>query len=191
MNGKKSEKKTIIALAAVLLLMAVSFAIFTTTLYIGGNGTSSTSSVTVNTTSWSVHYVNTSLNETSTIKATTKTLTDTDYSFNVQLNEPGDVYDATWNVTNDGNFDAVLNQINMSTLDAAQKKYLSYTITYDGVTYSESNTSLALDLAVGATKAIALHLEYLMPTDSADLPTTSQTISVSGNFVYNQKTTTP
>lgn len=187
MNGKKSEKKTIIALAAVLLLMAVSFAIFTTTLYIGGNAANG-ASVTVNSTSWSVHYVNTSLNETSTIKATTKTLTDTDYSFNVQLNQPGDVYDATWNVTNDGNFAAVLNEINMSTLDAAQKKYLSYTITYDGTTYSASNTSLALDLAVGATKTISLHLEYLMPSASADLPTTSQTITVSGNFVYNQKT---
>lgn len=186
MNGKKSEKKTIIALAAVLLLMAVSFAVFTTTLYIGGNGANSTASVTVNTTSWSVRYDNTTLNEVPS--ATSSTLTDTDYTFTVQLDEPGDKFTATWDVVNDGNFDAVLNEINMSTLTAAQQLYLDYSITYKGTKYTSSNTGLALDLEVGDSETITLELEYKMPENANELPTTPQTISVSGNFVYNQKT---
>ena len=103
MNGKKNEKRTIVALVAVLLFMAVGFAAFSTTLFIGGSSADG-STVTVKRANWSVHYVSdpTSLNESSTIKATTKTLTNTDYSFTVQLNKVGDVYDASWTVKNDG-----------------------------------------------------------------------------------------
>ena len=66
--------------------------------------------------------------------------------------------------------------------------YLDYSITYHGVKYTSSNTSLAVDLDVGDTETITLELEYKMPANANELPTTSQTISVSGNFVYNQKT---
>ena len=190
MNGKKNEKRTIVALVAVLLFMAVGFAAFSTTLFIGGSSADG-STVTVKGANWSVHYVSdpTSLNESSTIKATTKTLTNTDYSFTVQLNKVGDVYDASWTVKNDGTIDAVLKQINMSTLTTAQQEYLTYTITYDGTTYSASNTSLNLPLAVNGEKTIAIHLEYKEPqtggnADPSKLPSTDTPITVSGNFVY-------
>ena len=191
MKSKRKDRKVIGILVVALLFMAVGFATYTSTLYIGGeNGTGSTA--TIKKSKWSVHYVTSSLDETgkniADAKVTTHTLGEDDFTFAVELSKPGDKYVAKWNVTNDGTYDAVLNAINMSTLTAAQQKYLKYTISYDGTEYTASNTSLALDLAVGGTKEIVLTLEYLKPDSSDDLPKTDDdVVTVSGSFVYNEK----
>jgi hypothetical protein len=56
-------------------------------------------------------------------------------TYTVTLNEPGDFYEFTINVVNDGTIDAVLSSINLTELTAAQQKYITHVVTYNGTDY--------------------------------------------------------
>ena len=100
--------------------------------------------------------------------------------------KPGDFYETTISAKNYGTFNATMKAITMSTLTAAQQKYLTYTVTYDGTTYSASQSGLSSALATNAAKDVKIRLEYLQPTDSADLPQTDVDVTISGRLDYEQ-----
>jgi len=164
---KNTQTLVIAVLAFAILFMSVGFAAYSSKLNINGTAT-------VKASKWSVHYVTNSYSEsTGSNQATSHSITNTDFTFAVTLDKPGDFYEATVNVINDGTFDAKLTALTMSTLDAAQAKYLTYTVTYDGTSYTASQTGLTnlLPYATGSnTKAVKVRLEYVQPENSADLP---------------------
>ena len=168
MEKKKNTQIIVIAvLSFALLFMSAGFAAFATTLNINGTAT-------VKTNKWSVHYVTTSYAETANSKAASAhNVTDTDFTFTVTLTKPKDFYEATVNVINDGTFNANLTSITMSTLTAAQQKYLTYKVYYDGHEFTANQTGLSYSLpfADGSnTKPVKVRLDYVQPENSADLP---------------------
>jgi len=181
---KKTNKKAkgiVLLLILAVALMTIGFAAYSQNLTINAG------TVNVSKSSWDIRYVTTSLAEAG-VTATTKSLTDTNFSFTVTLAKPGDYYEATFDAKNFGTIDAKLDQIEMSTLTAAQQKYLSYTVTYDGTAYTETTTTgLNIALDANASKTVKVRVEYLQPENSADLPSTDQEVTVSGTLKYLQK----
>ena len=184
MQKQKNYQLAIIAvLAFAVLFMSVGFAAYAQTLNIQGT-------TTVAGNKWSVHFDTSTyqLGEGS-VAETSKSISDTTVEYTASLAKPGDYYLFSIDVVNDGTFDAVLNKITMSTLDASQAKYLSYVVTYDGTPYSASADSLNLSLPTtsGANrKNVKVKVTYNQPASAADLPATAVNVTLSASLDYAQ-----
>ena len=189
---KKRNSQTIIneILAVAVLFMSVGFAAFAQTLNIQGN-------VTVEPTKWSVHWDTTSYSQTtgsvpvlngSLTTGTTPTLTNTDVTFGARLTKPGDFAEFSIDAINDGDFDAKLTSITLSPLTTAQSKYLTYTVTYNGVEYSATTTGLNISLPATGTNTVTVkvRVEYITPGQASELPTEAANITLSASFDYEQ-----
>ena len=184
MEKKKNTQILVIAvLSFAILFMSVGFATYASTLNINGTAT-------VRANKWSVHYDNNSYEEkTGSKAATSHNVTNTDFTFAVTLEKPGDFYEAEVTVINDGTFDATLTALTMSTLTAAQQKYLRYTVTYDGTDYTASATGLSNSLPFAAntnTKVVKVKVEYFQPEASADLPQENVDVTLTASLDYSQ-----
>ncbi len=183
MNTKEKNVKGILLLLVIaVLIMSVGFALYSQSLTINGT-------VTVKATKWDIHYDSTTYTETSGSQAAaTHTFSsgDTDFAFTVTLNKPGDFYEASFDAKNYGTFNANMGAITMSTLTAAQAKYLTYTITYDGTTYSANQSGITSALAAGANKVVKVRVEYIQPASAADLPSADVNVTVTGRLDYTQ-----
>ena len=177
-NKKKKEIGVLLLLIVAVILMTVGFALYTATLNINGT-------VTVKGSPWNVHWEeNNIVPTTGSVTATNPSITKTDFSFTVTLEKPGDFYEATIQAYNEGTMDALLKTLTMSTLTTEQAKYLSYTVTYNGTAYNATSNITGVTLAAGAKHPVKVRVEYLEPTSSNDLPTTDQTVTVTGSLDY-------
>ena len=184
MEKKKNTQLIVIAvLSFAILFMTIGFATYAATLDIEGTATAKANT-------WSVHYVTNSYQETTgSVAASAHNLTNTDFTFTVTLNKPGDFYEATVNVINDGSFNAVLSALTMSTLTTAQSKYLTYTVYYDGTAYTASNDSLSASLPYTSgsnTKAVKVRVQYVQPENSSDLPSSDAEVTLTASLDYDQ-----
>lgn len=183
MEKKKNTQILIIAVLSVaILFMSVGYATFASRLNVTGN-------VTVKANRWSVHYDTTTYGEAqNSVTASAHNLTSTDLTFTVTLTKPGDFYEATANVINDGTFNAALTSITMSSLTAAQQKYLVYKVYFDGHEFTGNQSGLSYSLPYTAnsnSKVVKVRLEYIQPENSSELPTTDDdtvTLTASLNF---------
>ena len=192
MEKKRNSQTIIIAVLAVaVLFMSVGFALFAQTLNIQGN-------VQVEPAKWSVRWDSGSYQKSTgsvdildgNLTANSgPTLTNTDVTFGAKLTKPGDFAEFTINAINDGTFDAQLTAITLTSLTAAQAKYLEYTVTYNGVEYDASATGLSIDLPATGTNTVTVkvNVKYVQPENAAELPATQQTVSLSASFDYSQK----
>ena len=181
MNKEKGLQTLIIAVLAIaILIMSVGFAAYSQTLNINGTAT-------VKSANWKVHFVDTTYAEsTGSVQATSKTITDTDVTYTVTLTKPGDFYEFSINVENAGTINAKLQSITMSALTAAQAKYLTYKLTYDGTDYTATTTGLSNALNASASKTVKVRLDYVQPEQSEDLPATDATVTLTASLDYVQ-----
>ena len=141
---------------------------------------------------WSVHYVTTgtgSYQESAgSVAASAHNVTNTDFTFTVDLDKPGDYYEATVDVINAGTLNAALTSITMSTLTSQQQKYLSYKVYFDGheFTASQSNLSYSLPATTGNTKTVKVRAEYIAPEHSSDLPGTNDPVTLTASLGFEQ-----
>lgn len=163
----KNKVVIIISLFVTILFMAVGFSVLETSLLI--NGTSAVKSST-----WNVHFSNLNLGdkvgEASEITAPALSSTNlTSISdFSVSLRKIDDSISYTFDVVNDGNYNAKISSINISTPtcsgtgtnasnDATNVcKYLTYTLAYNDGTLVKKNDTLE----TGQTKKMKLTLHY-------------------------------
>ena len=179
MKKQNKKERGIIALLLVCaVFMTVGFANYVATLNIEGD-------VTVKTNKWEIAYDTATYVETENSAKASKTIDATKFDFTVELEKPGDFYEATVNVKNGGTFAAELNKITMSTLTAEQQKYLTYTVTYGGTTYSATTADLKVALAAGKYETVIVRVEYVAPTNSAVLPQSDTTVTVTGKLDYS------
>ena len=187
MEKRKNGQIAVIAVLAIaIVFMSVGFAVYASTLSINGTAT-------VKANKWSVHFNDTTYAETAgSVAATTHSINNTTATYTVTLSKPGDFYEFSVNVVNDGSFNAVLKALTMSTLTTAQAKYLTYTVTYDGTAYTESQSGLSLSLPSTAgsnTKVVKVRVAYVQPESSTDLPTESDaTVTLTASLDYEQTT---
>ena len=186
----------VIALFGITIVaMSIGFAMYSTTLTIGG-GNSNTANATFTPTAWSVHYDTTSYQANSTTgytAPTTHNVANTDIQFAINLAEPGDKSEFTVNVVNDGDFDAYLNNVVMSdpNLD-----FVYWKITYDGTVYEQTTNGingkvLPYDKTNNANvKQMTVYVEYKMPETTDGLPTDSNgTVNFTASLVFDQSDT--
>lgn len=200
MEKKRNSQTIIIAVLAVaILFMSVGFAAFATTLNITGK-------VQVEKASWDIHWdtnsfaktadsvdilgtATTGTGEEETITAGSQpSLSGTDIAFGAILAKPGDKAEFTVNAINEGTFNAELQSITMSTLTAAEQKYLTYEITVDGQTYTSNANGLHVSLPAKGTTPVTVKVtvKYVQPTASADLPATKHFVNLTAGFTFNQ-----
>lgn len=176
---------TVIAVAAVLMIGMV-YAAFTQNLSING-------SATVQKTSWDIKFENlqTAVKTGTASEVTAPTLTATkvgDYA--VTFKTPGDSISYTFDVTNDGSFDAEINSITIPTPTCSSSSsdtdasnvcsYLTYTLKYaDGDAAAGNTVATGDELDSGVTRTMVLTLTYSSDVTADKLPTSGD-VTISG-----------
>lgn len=193
MNDKNAKVVMVGAIIAMIVIVGVGFALFSENLSINGSGK-------VTASSWKVKFTNLS-SATLVGKAqevVTPTISDEDThigDYSVTFTNPGDSISYTFDVKNEGTFDAKVSSIVVNTpsctgtganatTDAANVcKNLTYTLTYaDGSAIAAEDT-----LAAGATKSMKLVLTYSTSITASELPTNDVQISnLDATIVYSQ-----
>ena len=180
--NKQKNVKFIVLITLVLMLMSVGYASLNTNLKIIGTAH-------IAKTVWSVHFSNIvpSSNNNVVQVATAPTAsgnTTAELNWAVSLDTPGQVYQFTVDVVNDGTLDAMIEtaaeDLLTEGLTTAQKKYLNCTITYINGTEIEQNDRLA----AGETKTLKIRLEVKPDATAEDLPQSAETISLSYDINY-------
>ena len=193
MNNNTKYIKLGIALVAFLLCGTIAFASFTQQLDIQGKAT-------VNKSSWSIKFANLqSVVKTGTateVTAPTINTNDTRISeYDVTLTTPGDSVSYTFDVVNEGTFNAKISSItiptplctgNGATATTDENNVcdnLTYTLTY------ANGTPVAVDdtLNAGETKSLKLTLSYSASVAAAALPKDDVSISnLAISIIYAQ-----
>ena len=131
---------------------------------------------------WDIHLANPVVNSESTTTEV-PVISGNTLTFNTTLNLPGDFYEFTVDVVNNGDIDAMIDSVTKNPeLTSEQAKYLSYDITYQN---GESITSKQL-LAKKKTMPIKIRIEYRSDVVSSELPTTNSSLSLSLTLNYVQ-----
>ena len=196
MNINKNKKILLISSIslAVIIVLGIVYAAFTQQLNIAGSATGRSSK-------WDIHFENlsnVSLNGTAKeLTAPTINTNSTQISnYSVSLTSPGDYVEYTFDVVNDGDYDATLTNLsktapscagtgdNASTDASNVCGKLTYTLTYsDGTTVSQNDT-----LASKETKTMKLKLLYQEFNDDSLLPKMDVTITGLGiTLTYTQQ----
>ena len=181
---RKNKKIDYLLLLLLLVVgLSVGYALLQTTLTING-----TSKIKGNT--WDIHFANLQVTEgsvsigTGDVAAAIQS-TNTDVTYTVTLNEPGDFYEFTVDAVNAGTIDGMIESVTsklnnqpITTLPA----YLNYSVTYsDGVAISSNQY-----LKAGDSEKYKVRIEFKKDISSTDLPTTVQTLTLNFGVVYIQ-----
>ena len=178
---KEKGRKGFAALFLLLLLLAVTigYSILSDTLNI--NGTSRIRNAT-----WKVHFTNVSAGATGSVAPVSAPAISADelsVNYEVNLDKPGDFYQFTATVTNDGSVDAKLSAAPvLSGVSTAQDVYLNHTFTHsDGSVVSAGET-----LAAGESVTYIVRLEFDNTISNDQLPTAEQNLSLNVRMDWEQ-----
>ena len=169
------KNKKFLFIFFLIMVISIGFSILSSGLTITGNST-----IARNT--WDVHVENVQITSGS-VTATTPTISnnDTQVTYNVVLNMPGDFYEFTVDAVNEGTIDAMIQTFSNTGLTTEQEKYLSYSIKYaNGVDVANKHL-----LAHGSSATYRVRVSYRDDLDATDLPDSDQTISLT--FINHMK----
>ena len=176
MKNNKQDLYIFIIMIA-LIGLTIGYAALSSTLNINGK-----SSISKNT--WDVYFDNVVVKGGSVEEVKIPTITDkTTVDFEVALNLPGDFYEFTVDVVNNGSIDAMIESIEKTPiLTEAQAKYLSYTINY------ENGEQIATKQLVKKKESVRLKVKVELRTDIApsDLPEIGDVLYLSFTTNYVQ-----
>ncbi len=175
---KYSNKKYIVVAVFLLLTISLGYAALSTTLTI--NGTANISS-----NSWLVYFTNVEVKAgsvTATAVPTTSGTSTTSLTWEVSMDTPGQFYEYTVDIKNDGTIDAMLGSLSNTSLTTNQAKYLNYTVTYsDGVEIEQYDR-----LNAGETEKLKVRVELKKDLNPEDLPGEGATINLTYTSNYVQ-----
>ena len=168
----------IILIISVILVftLTIVYAALSTTLNINGNAEISAAS-------WDIYLDNVQLNSQSATTTVPTISNKTTASFSTVLSKPGDFYEFTIDVLNDGYIDAVIDKIiKIPELTTEQAKYIKYEISYD------TGEGIATKQLLPKSSYIRLkvRVEYRKDILASDLPQTSTILDLSFSIVYMQ-----
>ena len=180
MNKKKKKTLTIYVLGALVVMLGIAYAILNSDLNIAGDAA-------IKSANWDVHFDNVVVNEgsvdaeTPEIKNSEKNLVE----YNVTLNNPGDYFEFTVDVVNDGTIDAMLSDIS-SRLNGSEMgdlpAYLDYYISYgDKVDFDYNHL-----LKAGDVDTYLVHIGYNKDIGVGEIPPEAQTLNLSFSTTYVQ-----
>ena len=174
---RKNKSIYIVLIVVALIGITIGYAAISRTLNITGN-----SEVKQNT--WDLHFENVKITNGS-VEADAPTIDNTNLvvNFNFFLNLPGDFYEFTVEVHNDGSIDAMIDSITKTPiLTAAQQKYMNYIIEY------QNGEQIASKQLVKSNEFVRfkVRVEYRSDVQEADMPTTNETLNLGFAVNYVQ-----
>ena len=181
---RNKKKNTRLALLCLLLLIGIGFAALAARLKING-------SLDVTRTEWDVHFENVEITQgsvTATTAPTSDDTTTTEMTYAVNFTKPGDFYEFTVDIANDGSLDAMVELVSNSTYESDGETpktlpdYLTSTVTYsDGMEILPNQL-----LAHNTSEKIKVRVEYKKEIEPSDLPSSADTIIFKFKGDYKQ-----
>ena len=163
---KYNYKRTFFGMFLFLLFISfgVGYAYLTTSLSI--DGTSNVSSA-----RWNIHFANIDINEDSVTPTTGATITNpTTINFSLVLSEPGDFYEFTVDIVNEGTLNARISDFSfLPELTAEQQEYYEYIVKYA----SGSDIAVGDGLKAGTSEKIIVFLKQRTNENNVFKVTTS------------------
>ena len=175
---KNTNHKFIVIAVILLLTISIGYAALSTTLTINGTANIASSS-------WLVYFTNVEIKAgsvTATAVPTTSGTSTTTLTWEVSMDTPGQFYEYTVDVKNDGSIDAMIGSLSNTSLTTNQEKYLNYTVTYsDGVEIEQYDR-----LNAGETEKLKVRVEFKTDLNPEDLPGEGATINLTYTSNYVQ-----
>ena len=185
MNNKRinfnlKDRKVLYGILGIALIsiftLTIAYAALNAVLTISG-------SAQVSSADWNVHFDNVKVTNGSVNGETPRITSPTTATFSTTLSMPGNFYEFTIDVVNDGTIDAMIENITKTpTLSTEQAKYLKYEITY------QNNQPITTKQLVekGSFVRLKVRLEYRSDITSSDLPLSTETLNLGLKLDYTQ-----
>ena len=141
----------ILTLSILIMIFTIGYAFLNTSININGTGY-------IDKAEWSVYFDSINVKTGSVTPTTAPSITDdTNITFGALLDNPGDFYEFTVNIVNDGTIPAMIDGYTITpTLTAEQANYFDF-----GVTYSDGAALASKQLlAAGATETLRVYFMY-------------------------------
>ena len=182
MNNKKKKMSLMIVLLLITFL-EIGYAAIVSNLEIKGYSQ-------IKSSSFDVHFENMIIKSGSVEAITNATIESTNRTridYSVIFEKPGDFYEFTVDVVNDGSLDAmvetVTSKMNNTIIDNNLPNYLEYNVTYeDGIAIANNHM-----LNAGKIETYKVRVAYSTNINPDDLPTTASTLNFSFGVNYIQK----
>ena len=117
---------------------------------------------------WDIHLANPKVTNGSATTVVPSITSGKTLSFSTTLNIPGDFYEFTVDVVNNGSIDAMIDKVTKTPeLTSEQAKYLKYEVSYA----NGESISSKQNIASGVTMPIKVRVEYRKDLIASDLPT--------------------
>lgn len=165
---------------AALILVSIAYAALAINLGININGIKPMDDL-----SWNIHFDNIKVKEGSIKPIVGATIDETKTGINyvINLKQPGDYYEFTVDIENEGSMDAKIYDIISDELTATQKRYLEYKISYiDGTVPKKDEV-----LNDKTTKKLLVQIKFKDDITAADLPKDYQDLNLSYQIIYVEK----
>ena len=179
MRIKESSKKTLYLVLGLLLLsicsLTIVYAALSAVLRISGNSE-------VVASSWDIHLANPEV-KSGSVHNNLPIINGNSLSFNTTLSLPGDFYEFTVDVVNDGSIDAMIDSVSITPeLTTEQAKYIRYEVSYqNGESINTKQT-----LSKGTSTPIKVRVEYRKDISASDLPSNETNLSIKVTLNYVQ-----
>ena len=184
---RRKTKSKILLLIVLLMGIGVGYALLTQSFNIIG-------STTVAQSTWDIHFDNIQVKSgsvslpTGDSAATIDSNDDTLVNYTITLSKPGDYYEFTVDVVNEGTVDGmvgdVISKLNGTSISGTNPipAYLDYSVTYDDTVEIVSQHLLK----AGSSETFKVRVEFKRNIDNTELPSTEQTNSFSFGVTYVQ-----
>ena len=173
------NRKALYMILGILLVSTLSLTIVYAALSVTLNITGSAD---ISAASWDVHLDNVKVTSGS-VSGIEPTITGgTTATFSTSLTTPGDFYEFTIDVVNNGSIDAMIDGVSKTPITTAQAKYLNYIVEYEN---GESINTKQL-VAKESFVRLKVRVEFRKDITASDLPTTSETLNLAFTVNYIQ-----
>lgn len=176
----KDRKFNILVILLLLVIcISIGYAMLSTTLYINGT-------TIIDKPSWDVHYENLEKvsGSVSAIEEASLDNAKANISYKVYLKEPGDFYEFTVDIVNEGSLDAMIGKILTIGLSEKARKYVEYKVTYaNGTPLNEKDA-----LKAGTKEKIKVKVRYKDDFDEVLLEQTELSLVFQVNYIQDDGT---
>lgn len=175
-SSRKNLSLTLIIMAISILSLTVVYAALSVTLNITG-------STEIAASNWDIHLEN-PIVRTGSVSANAPSISgNNNLSFTANLKTPGDYYEFSVDVVNDGTVDAMIDSVvKTPELTEEQSKYIKYEATYQ----NGNSISTKQTLKKGTRTPIIIRVEFRKDLTAADLPKTTTNLNLKLTLVYVQ-----
>lgn len=169
----------VIILLILVLSITVGYSTLSSTFRI--NGVSKITNAT-----WDLHFSNIKVTEGSVTATKNPTILETDslvLSYEVNLVIPGDYYEFTVDVVNDGGIDVELESLPRISGAEGTEDFVKYTVTYG----DDTDPKVKDKINSGDSQTYKVRVEFLKDIDISDLPETERSLNLTAEFDYIQQ----